>query len=156
MDVDTPNPSAVPVGGTVSEGDWQRLWYSTLSTGTTSWASLAIVGSGQWTDLAEVAERVAAVVRENGNVRAEVLHAKDLPAPEIAEFVARLHSLTADGARVIVAVDSPVVNPSLIPVVRATSAVLLVVRLGQSTVHADREMVETVERAKVLGSVVLG
>ena len=46
-------------------------------------------------------------------------------------------------------------NPAAIPIARATSAALLVVRVGESRLAAARSTIEAVGRERLLGSVVL-
>ena len=56
----------------------------------------------------------------------------------------------------IVPVDPIAENPSSVPIVQATSAALLVVRLGDSLLASARSAIEVVGRAKFLGSIVVG
>ena len=137
------------------DADWQRFWFSTLSDAARPWTSLTLMASGGSADVAAVAERIAVVAREHGGADVTVLTALDIAAADVPGLIARLTALGAEGTRVIVAADSPAENPAIIPLIRATSAVLLVVRIGESTVQANREMVEAIDRSKIIGSIVI-
>jgi hypothetical protein len=63
--------------------------------------------------------------------------------------------MTGRGDWVIVPVDAIDVNPSSVPIAQATSASLLVVRLGQSMLTSARNAIEVVGRERLLGSIVL-
>ena len=63
--------------------------------------------------------------------------------------------MTARGEWVIVAVDPIADHPSVVPLVRAASAALLVVRLGESSLASAQAAIDTVGRTRFLGSVVL-
>jgi hypothetical protein len=142
-------------GGNVLDADWQRFWFSTLTDAARPWTSLTLMASGGSADLTTVAERIAAVAREHGVVDVTVLAARGIAAAEVPGLIARLTAFSAEGTRVIVAADSPAENPAIIPLIRATSAVLLVVRIGESTVQANREMVDAIDRSKIIGSIVI-
>jgi hypothetical protein len=145
-----------PIGGNVVDADWQRLWFSTLNNLETPWTSLAVTATGRAADVATVAARIAAMARENGNAEATVLEATGAAPAEVPGLMARLAALTGAGTRVIVAADSPAENPGLIPLIRASSGVLLLVRLRETTLHANRETVAAIEGSTIIGSIVIG
>jgi hypothetical protein len=64
--------------------------------------------------------------------------------------------MTSRGECVVVPVDPISENPSAIPVLQATSAGLLVVRLGESHLGSARNIIEIAGRERLLGSIVLG
>jgi hypothetical protein len=137
----------------VLDADWQRLWFSTLNT---AWTSLAVVADGAAAELTPVAARLAQMARDNGNPQATVLDATTAVPADVPGLIGRLVALTAEGARVIVAIDAPARNPGIMPLVRATSGVLLLVQLGESSLHSSRETADVLDRARILGSIVIG
>ena len=71
-------------------------------------------------------------------------------------LIDELGVMTGRGDWVIVPVDAIEVNPSSVPIAQATSASLLVVRLGESMLASARNAIEVVGRERLLGSIVLG
>jgi hypothetical protein len=75
---------------------------------------------------------------------------------DVHQLINTLGAMTGRGDWVIVAVDAIAENPGSIRIVRATSAALLVVRLGESLLSAARNAIGVVGRERFLGSIVLG
>jgi hypothetical protein len=136
----------------VPENDWQRLW---LSTRQQAWTSLAIIPSDGGVDVDRVAETLVATGRLHGEKPVSLLNAKSVQLADMRQLLDTLGAMTARGEWVIVPVDPIALNPSSVPIVQATSAALLVVRLGASLLASARSAIEVVGRAKFLGSIVL-
>lgn len=136
----------------VPENDWQRLW---LSTRQQAWSSLAIIPSDAGVDVGRVAETLVATGRLHGEKPVNLLDAKGVQLANMRQLLDTLGAMTGRGEWVIVPVDSIAENPSSVPIVQATSAALLVVRLGESLLASARSAIEVVGRAKFLGSIVL-
>ena len=133
--------------------DWQRLWFSTREQ---DWSSLALVPGDASVDVGQVAETLAATGRLYGQRSVTVLNGQGVQLPNIHQLLDTLGAMTGRGDWVIVPVDSIATNPSSVPIVRATSAALLVVRLGESQLASARSAIEAVGRERFLGSIVLG
>jgi hypothetical protein len=144
------------VGGSVVDADWQRLWFGTLNNPATPWTSLTVAGSGGPADLTAVADRIVAMARTHGGLQATVLDATGVEPADVAGLIARLTALNREGTRTVVAAASPAAHPAILPLIRATSGVLLVVRLGESTLQATREIADAIDRSKIIGSIVIG
>ena len=135
-----------------TDNDWQRIW---LSTRQQNWSSLAVIPSDAGIDVTGVAESLAATGRLYGERPVSLLNAKGTQLANIRQLLDTLGTMTGRGDWVIVPVDPIAENPSSFPIVQATSAALLVVRLGESLLTSAQNAIEIVGRAQFLGSIVL-
>jgi hypothetical protein len=132
--------------------DWQRLWFATRQQ---AWSSLAVIPSDGALDVKWVAESLVATGRLYGEKPVSLLDATGAQPSDVRQLVESLAAMTARGEWVVVAVDPITENPSAVPLVRATSASLLAVRLGESLLGSARAAIEAVGRERFLGSIVL-
>jgi hypothetical protein len=137
----------------VPDDDWQRLWFSTREH---AWSSLAIIPSDGGVDVGRVAEALVATGRLHGERQVSLLNAKGTQLGDVHRLIDELGVMTGRGDWVIVPVDAIEVNPSSVPIAQATSASLLVVRLGESMLTSARNAIEVVGRERLLGSIVVG
>jgi hypothetical protein len=133
--------------------DWQRLWFSTREH---DWNSLAIIPSDGGVEVGRVAEALVATGRLYGERQVRLLDAKGTQLGDVHRLIEELGMMTGRGDWVIVPVDAVEVNPSSVPIAQATSASLLVVRLGESLLKSARSAIDVVGRERLLGSIVLG
>jgi hypothetical protein len=84
-----------------------------------------------------------------------VLDATGVHLENVQEVITSITATVGRGEWVIVPVDAIAENPSAIAIVQATSAALLLVRLGESLIASAQNAVDAVGREKFLGSVVL-
>jgi hypothetical protein len=134
------------------DDDWQRLWFSTRQR---AWSSLAIIPSDVSVDVGPVAETLVAIGRRHGERPVSLLDAKGTRLGDVHRLIDALGTMTGRGDWVIVPVDAIAQNPSSVPIVQATSAALLVVRLGESLLTSARSAIEIAGRERFLGSIVL-
>ena len=132
--------------------DWERLWVASRQE---DWTSLAVIPSDTGVDIKRVAESMVAAGRQHGEKPVSLLNATGAELTDVRQLVDKLTAITARGEWVIVAVDPIADNPSVIPLVRAASAALLVVRLGESLLASAQAAIDAVGRSRFLGSVVL-
>jgi hypothetical protein len=132
--------------------DWERLWVATRQD---NWTSLAVIPSDTGVDIRQVAESMVAAGRQHGEKPVSLLNATGAELNDVRQLVDKLNAITARGEWVIVAVDPIADNPSVVPLVRAASSALLVVRLGESLLASAQAAIDTVGRSRFLGSVVL-
>ena len=137
---------------TPPDNDWQRIWFSTRQQ---NWESLALIPSDPGVDVVRLAEALVAVGRQHGERTVTLLNATNVHLENVQHTVESISAMTARGEWVIVAVDPVVENPSSVAIVRATSASLLVVRLGASLLPSARAAIDVIGRDRFLGSVVL-
>jgi hypothetical protein len=135
-----------------SDIDWQRLWFATRQS---AWSSLAIIPSEPGVDVVQIAESLVATGRLHGERAVSLLDATGVHLEGVHQVTDALSTMTARGEWVIVPVGPIAENPSAVPIVQATSAALLVVRLGESLLASARTAIETVGRERFLGSIVL-
>jgi hypothetical protein len=140
------------VSGKSGSADWQRLWVTSRQQ---AWNSLAVIPSDGGIDIAKVAESLVAAGRLHGERTVTLLNATGAHLDDVRKLVENLGAMTGRGEWVIVAVDPIEENASVVPLVRAASAALLVVRLGESLITSARAAIDTVGRTRFLGSVVL-
>jgi hypothetical protein len=98
---------------------------------------------------------MVAAGRQHGEKPDSLLNAIGAQLTDVRQLVDKLNATTARGEWVIVAVDPIADNPSVVPLVRAASSALLVVRLGESLLASAQAAIDTVGRSRFLGSVVL-
>jgi hypothetical protein len=90
--------------------------------------------------------------REGGVALVDATRAQPTAIPGL---IAAAAEGVASGARVVIAVDSPISNPAAIAVARAADAALLAVPLGRGTIADARRTVETVGRVRFVGSIAI-
>lgn len=152
MDTHSPRVSNVSKEFT-SDADWQRIWFSTQQR---SWRSLAIIPSDSGVEVDRVAEALVATGQMHGEKQVTLLSARGVQFTNVKRLIDALEEMTSRGECVVVPVDPISENPSAIPVLQATSAGLLVVRLGESHLSSARNIIEIAGRERLLGSIVLG
>jgi hypothetical protein len=131
------------------EVEWQRLWFTLQTRG---WTSLAVIGIDDAKAAVEVANRIAAVGSVGKGSPIRVISALNVTMAETAAVVDRL----AEPVPTLVVGDSPGSNPAMLPIVEATSGVVLVVRLGEASLDAVRKAVAGVGRDNVVATVSIG
>jgi hypothetical protein len=139
-------------GKPAPDTDWQRLWFTTRQHG---WNSLAIIPSEAAVDVGRVAESLVNTGRLCAERPVTLLNARGANMANVHDLVDSLGAMTGRGEWVIVPVDPIEDSPSAVPIVLATSAALLVVRLGESLLTSARVAIEAVGRERFLGSIVL-
>ncbi len=134
------------------ESEWQRIWFGLRQR---DWTSVAIVPSHAGVDVAKVADTLAEMGRLEGEHPVTVIPALGVQLAEMSRITDAVGEATARGQLVLVPVDPVADNPSTIGILRATSAAMLVVRLGESDLSVTRSVVDAIGRDRLLGSVVL-
>jgi hypothetical protein len=133
--------------------DWQRLW---LATREHQWTSLAIIPSDSGIDCRGVAESLITTGRIHGERPVSLLSGVGVQLAGVSQILDSISAMTEHGDWVVVPVDPIADNPSTVPIVQATSAALLVVRLGESLLGSAHATIKAVGRERFLGSIVLG
>ena len=107
-------------------------------------------------DAGQIADALLVTGRTHGERPLSLVNATSVHLGDVQRLIESITALTTRGDWVIVPVDPVSENPSAVPVVRAASAALLVVRLGESLLPSARAAVEAIGRDRFLGSVVIG
>lgn len=136
----------------IPNSDWQRIWFSAQQR---EWRSLAIIPGHPGIDVEAVAEALATTGRMHGERHVSLVNAVGIELADVNELIDSVESMTTRGEWVIVPVDPIAENPTAMAIVRASSAALLVVRLGESQLAASQRVIDIVGRQQFLGCVVL-
>jgi hypothetical protein len=140
------------VNSTNTANEWQRIWLSIQQHG---WTAIALVPSSPGIDVLKVAESLASTGSLQGEQHVSVTNATGLQLETVQPVIDSIAASVAQGKWILVPVDPIHENPSAIAVVRATSAALLLVRLGESLLTTAQETIDALGRERFLGSIVL-
>jgi hypothetical protein len=132
--------------------DWQRIW---LSASEKDWSSLVLVPNDDTVDAVRFAEMLAKTGRVHGERPVSVVSAVGVQLGEVEATIDSINETTNRGERVIVPVDPIADHPAAIAILRASSAALLLVRLGESELATAHSTIEIVGKERLLGSVVV-
>jgi hypothetical protein len=133
--------------------EWQPLW---LSLQTRPWSTLAVIGIDAVPDVSRVAEILASVGNRDGKRSVRVVSALGATPPDVPGIVERLSDASRNGDLILVPCDPPGGSPAMLPILHATSGVVLVVRLGASRVASAKKTVDIVHRHRIFETVVIG
>jgi hypothetical protein len=132
----------------------EELWYLLLSR---RWSCLALVCPERTPRTLRLARDLAAFGAQHRRRPIEVIDAQELDMQRASAIAGRIEAdgdlPHLDGSRFIVAVDSPIANPSAIEVLTATDAVVLLVQKGVTTIPQARKIIELVGRQRLVGAV---
>ncbi len=134
------------------DSSWQRIWFSARHR---DWSSLALVPSDASVDIDRMADMLATTGRLHGERPVSVVKATGVQLEGVQPIVDAIAELVERGENVVVPVDPVADNPAAIAILRACSAALLVVRLGESQLSAAQNTIEIVDRERFVGSVVM-
>jgi len=139
-------------GVTVPDSDWAQVWFAMMRFG---WTTLAVVpasprdgGLATASALVEAGQRYAEGAVHLIDATAAAPHAVDL-------IIASLSGTIAQGTKLIIALDNPLLNPASIPIARAADASLLGVRLGGPSLRETQRTVDSIGRDYFIGSVAI-
>jgi hypothetical protein len=142
----TPDDSA-------GDQDWQRLWFMLVARPCTA---IAVVGTDSSTDVERVARHLASVGAQHESRPVRVVSAVGVGVSSAQDIARRLSDASVLGELLLVPCDPLRHNPAMFPILRATSGVVIVVRLGRSLLASVRATVDSVGRDRVLASVAIG
>ena len=154
--------------------DISELWFATRRR---PWKSLCLVPAAPGTSAVPLAEALTAVGQLISRGSVTVVRAEAMDLSQIADFVARMTGQepattvwtaspgraapqgtllpTGPGAQLLIAVDSVIENPLMLPVVLSADQVLLVVELGKTDLEAAQHTVNVLGRERILGAVLV-
>jgi hypothetical protein len=132
----------------------EELWYLLLSR---RWSRLALVCPDRTPRTLRLARSLAEFGARHRRHPIEVIDAQELDMERASAIARRIEAdedrPQPDGSRFIVAVDSPIANPSAIEVLTATDAVVLLVQKGVTTIPEARKIIDVVGRQRLVGAV---
>ena len=132
------------------EGDWQRLWFWLR---TKNWSPLAVVPTDPGMDAFAVAETLVAVGHANGAPGLTLLNVRGVRMKDVQPVLETVESAKHRGGMVVVVCDAVDASAATLPIVRAASAVLLLVRFGESRLDSAKKSVDAIGRDRVLASI---
>jgi hypothetical protein len=75
---------------------------------------------------------------------------------DVQSLLSAVREASVRNGALVVACDGLHVNPASLPLARACTGVLLVVRLGESRLDSARKTVESIGRNRIIASITLG
>jgi hypothetical protein len=134
--------------------DVQQLWYRLLSR---PWSCLVVVSPDQTPNTQQLARSLAEFGTLHQRRPVEFVDAQQLDL-ERAAAIAHMVQPEAGArrlaeARFVIALDSPIVNPTAIEVLTAGDAVLLLLEKGVTRVPQARKIIEIAGRERLVGAV---
>jgi hypothetical protein len=133
------------------DNEWQQIWFLARQQ---NWTSLAVVPSDPSVDAKSVATRLAETGR-TAEQAVDLVIGTDARLESVQQLLESIGATVARGTLVIVPVDPVTANASAIALIQATSAALLLVRLGETTLTTARAVIDIVGRDRFIGSVAL-
>jgi len=136
--------------------DVRELWYDIQPCG---WVSLAVVSPDRTGKTLQLARSLADMGTQALGRSVELINATDLDLAFVGRITDRLASndstRKAGAHQIILALDSPIVNPLAIGVIAACDSALLLLLRGQTTVPDARRTAERIGRERLLGAVIV-
>jgi hypothetical protein len=142
----------VEAEGSGDRADWQRVW---LRTRTMEWQTLALVPGDDRTPTFEVANLIARLAHDHGEV-VRVADVRGLKPQHVESFLAGARWETNTGTRLVFATRSVADNMATISLARAADCAILCVSLGSTSLASVRDTIEQVGRKHFLGSLLVG
>jgi hypothetical protein len=135
-----------------NSGEWQRVWFALRQQ---PWTSLALVSTHEDIDILAVAEALAATGRQVGERPVTVKDATGVELSAIQTVIEDINVAKDRDEWALVPVDPIPRNAAAIAVVRATSAAVLVIRLGESLMSDAQSTLEDVGRDRFVGTIIV-
>ena len=135
-----------------ADGDLQRIWFAARQR---DWSSLALIPSDASADVGRLAEMLVSTGQLHGERPVAMVNARGVKLEDVEQVIDSVEAIAARAERAIVPVDPITDNPAAIAILRACSAVVLVVRLGESRLADAQNAIEIVGRDRFLGTVML-
>ena len=166
-------PAAEPSG--LPSKDVQELWFATRRR---EWRSLCIMPASPGESVLGIAQALAEVGQITRRISIRIINAEGMDLAAIADLVttmaddapapmpsstawtsspARLSAMgpITHSAPAIIAIESVISNPLILPVALAADAVLLAVTLERSELASARHSIELIGRDRLIGTVLI-
>lgn len=144
-------PAASPADSAPND-EWSQLWFAVQRY---EWSTLAVVAASPGTSGAEAAHALVAAGRMYTESGLELIDATNVTPATVERIITSMSGAVARGSQLVVALDSPLANPSAIPIARHANIALLAVRLGVASVEATQRAIGVIGRDSFVGSVAL-
>ncbi|GAC1683675.1 MAG: hypothetical protein NVS9B3_01660 [Gemmatimonadaceae bacterium] len=138
------------IGSPSGDDGYPRAWFWLMDL---DWRTLAIVPGDPTMSALASATALAAAAKHYSDVTIEVVTAEGADPTSARAIVAALGRPRTVGDRVLVALSSPLADAGVIQIGRAADACLLLVGLGNTTLGAARDTMESIGRERFVGSI---
>ncbi|MES3035098.1 MAG: hypothetical protein V4813_13965 [Gemmatimonadota bacterium] len=137
-------------GAPQPDGEWSRIWFSLSKF---HWSTLAMVSASPGESAIAAASMLADAghMYERGAV--ELIDATGVTPAAVDQLLASMTGATARRAQMLIALDSPLENPAVIPIARHATIAVLCVPLGVAELERSRRAIETIGREHIVGSI---
>jgi hypothetical protein len=146
-----PSPGSLPGNVDDSCEDLQRIWFHAQDR---DWRTLALVPGDEQTSTFEVANLIARLAFEQGEM-VQVADLRELRLKHVEAFFSAIRWDADRGDRTILAMKATSANVATVPLARAADCAILCVSLGLTSLDSARHAVEQIGREHFLGSVLL-
>jgi hypothetical protein len=128
----------------------QQMWLQLVHA---KWSSLVVVPTEPSASARPITGALAEMVPFYELGEFNVVDGIGISYQDASRLAKEIPSLVSEGARVVVAVESPLENAAAVPLVMAADSALLLVRLGASGVKPTRTIIDIVGRERIVGAV---
>jgi hypothetical protein len=134
----------------VSGEAWPAVWFALAKH---PWHSLVIVPANSSLSSLITARHLADAAKMFEERPSVLIEAESVAPASVRDVIASIHDHVAAGARVLIAVGSPIIDYSAIPIARATDTAVLLVRLTETRGEEANRTIDAVGRSHFLGSI---
>ncbi|MFO0756276.1 MAG: hypothetical protein U0359_07275 [Byssovorax sp.] len=131
---------------------WQRLW---LAAQKTPWSSLVLLPIGEGVPAAALSTKLAKVGEEHLGGTVVALDSTNVTLSTLKDELSAFAERARCAGRAIVAVPPLPRSPAGLTLAQAADAVILCVGLGESEIAEAQQILEGLDRSRVLGAIVL-
>lgn len=129
---------------------WPAVWFALAKH---PWHSLAIVPGSTSLSSLTTARHLADAAKMFEEKPFTLIEAESVSPASVRDIIASFNERVAIGERVLLAVGSPLIDYSAIPIARATDAAVLLVRLTETRGRDANRTIDAVGRSHFLGSI---
>jgi hypothetical protein len=136
----------------IDDDRWATVWFTLMEH---AWTSLVLVPADKEGSAVPIAWALAEFGRPYQEDSIYVLNAERVSPADVPGVVDALRDGFGLGARVLVAVNSPLARHATIPVARAADAAVLLVELGRTDVKSARYTIDSIGAGCFVGSIAI-
>lgn len=132
--------------------EWPAVWFTLVEQ---EWSSLALVPAHPDQSSRRAAQRLADIARQYEERPVHVLEAEHVTPAAVRDLIRTMGELVDGGARVLVALSSPVADVGAIPLAREADAAVLLVPLGLSRAGIAQRAVRLIGEQRFVGAIAM-
>lgn len=135
-----------------SLAEWQASWFELREH---PWRTLSFVPAGSTPLAVEIARNMAAVATRFESSEIEAVDATGATIDDCRARLEDISTMAQRGCKAIVAVENPLVSPVAVPIVRSTSASVLLVALETTSLRDARAVLHRLGEDRFIGCMTL-